>query len=468
MELSQSLRLFGGLAVLQERIHEEAPQLGVQALAWSSNSLAALALSRSAQSGRRLGTGRHGGIHFGGGGLSPGANGQAGTEGWQAPLSEQLDPLPLHTLRAAHPHLPILARLGCSTLGHLRALPRGGLRRRFDRELLQALDRAYGLQPETHAWHTLPDTFATRLDLMARVAQAPALLFGARRLLLALCAWLSARHEGVTACRLRWTHDAPRHHDTGPGELVLRTAQPTRDLEHLSRLLAEHLSHLRLRAPVDTLELASLETQPLPDSCASLLPGGVPAREGESLGLVMERIAARLGAQRVLRPQPQADHRLEWMTHWQAATGGSSARPRAADPGRGLPQPCFVLPQPLRLPMQGAHPVYHGALRFLTGPHRVEAGWWDRTSDEAADTSVPAREEALAYLSPAPAWPARSNGATDSDTVAQGPSPRPVVPGTRHVARDYWVALSEQAGVLWVFQERQPEADAWYLHGIFA
>ena len=40
---------------------------------------------------------------------------------------------------------------------------------------------------------------------------------------------------------------------------------------------------------------------------------------------------------------------------------------------------------------------------------------------------------------------------------------------TRHVARDYWVALSEHAGVLWIFQTRLAnEETAWFLHGVFA
>jgi protein ImuB len=442
MELSQSVRLFGGLGALQERIQEEAPQLGVQSLAWSSNSLAALALARSAQAGQRTPA------------TSPGLGLGSG------PLSEQLDPLPLHTLSAARPHQALLGRLGCRTLGHLRALPRGGLRRRFDRDLLLALDQAYGLQPEAPTWHTLPDTFTARLDLMARVEQAPALLFGARRLLLSLCGWLEARHEGVTARRLRWRHDSLRSREAGPGgELVLRTATPTRHIEHLGRLLAEHLAHVRLATPVDGLELSALDTQPLVSGSASLLPDTAPA--GESLGLVMERIAARLGAQRVLRPQPQADHRLEWMTHWHAAT--EAPEPATAAPARtarpvpagnaALPQPCFVLPEPLKLPMQGPHPVYHGALRFLTGPHRVEAGWWDRGASPSTEHRHPPHDTLR------------------SAVLGDGPQGGGAEASTRQVARDYWVALSEQAGVLWVFQERQAraeEATAWYLHGIFA
>lgn len=416
MDVSQSLRLFGGLGALQERLHEEAPQLGVHRLSWSSNSHAALALARAAKGVPepqvRLP------IHTG------------------SPLAEQLDPLPLHTLSATAPHQATLAKLGCHTLGHVRALPRSGLRRRFDAALLQALDQAYGLQPETHTWHSVPDSFTARLQLMARVELAPALLFGARRLLLALCAWLEARHEGVTAYQLRWTHDSLRARDAGTGgELIIRTAAPSRHIEHLSRLLAEHLAHVSLAAPVDEITLTALSTQSLLPPNASLLPDTAP--QGEALCMVMERVAARLGAHRVLRPIPQADHRPEWMTHWHQATVPPPAARRPSTMAADLmPQPCFVLPEPLKLPMQGTHPIYHGALRFLTGPHRVEAGWWDRVS------------------------------------TAQGEH-------TRQVARDYWVALSEQAGVLWVYQERAlstplspspvpTPAPAWYLHGIFA
>lgn len=56
-----------------------------------------------------------------------------------------------------------------------------------------ALDQAYGLRPEVYEWLTLPETFQARLELMSRVETAPALLFGARRLLIQMCGWLAAR-----------------------------------------------------------------------------------------------------------------------------------------------------------------------------------------------------------------------------------------------------------------------------------
>lgn len=393
MEVEASLRLFGGKRRLVERVREECEGLGVKQLSWAPTSGAALALARAGQS-----------------------------NGFAKPLASLLDGLPIESLSAVAAHRATLVRLGCRTLGQVRALPRGGLSRRFDAQLLEALDQAYGLRPEGHTWVELPERFHARLELMARVELAPALLFGARRLLLQMAGWLAARHGGVTAFTLRWCHDAMRPRSAGEGgELTVRTAQATRDIEHLTRLLAEHLAHVQLLAPVGDLELLAVEVQPLEEKTRSLL--AEPQQAGEGLALALERIAARLGPERVLRPVVLEDHRLEWMCHWQPAP---APRPRRRSRSVGIPQPSFVLPQPLRLALRADRPLYQGVLQLLAGPHRVEGGWWDRSVEDGVAT-------------------------------------------TRQVARDYWVALSEHAGVLWIFQTRLADDEtAWFLHGSFA
>ncbi|MEY2688681.1 MAG: hypothetical protein RL375_2879 [Pseudomonadota bacterium] len=432
MEVEASVRLFGGKRALRDRVVDEARDLGVVALAWAPTSLAALALARS-------------GIE----------------SGFRKPLAELLDPLPMASVTAVRPHEPVLARLGCRSLGDVRRLPRGGISRRFDAALLAALDQAYGQAPEVHEWLTLPETFDARLELMSRVEMAPALLFGARRLLLQMCGWLAARHCGCTALRLRWAHDTLRARSAGEGgDLLLRTAEPTRDLEHLCRLLAEHLAKIELLAPVGELSLAAVEVVPIAPPSESFLPD--PARSGETLQLVLERLAARLGPERVLRPVLLADHRLEWMQHWQPAP---LPRPKSGPAPVDLPQPSWVLAQPLRLATRGHRPIYQGVLHLLTGPHRVEGGWWHRF--DAVDTGQAAASSPAAVLTtaqlghPAAAKPGGVDAAA-APLVAREPA-------TGHVQRDYWVALSEHAGVLWVFQERLADDDtAWYLHGVFA
>ena len=391
LEVAASVRLFGGRRALHERISSEARTLGAVALAWAPNSLAALACARA-------------GV--------PGAI--------RLPLPGVLDALALQVLSAARPHQLTLAQLGCRTLGEVRRLPRGGLTRRFGQALLQVLDQAYGLRPEAHGWVELPEVFRARLELMSRVETAPALLFGARRLLVQLCGWLAARHAGITAFTLHWAHDAMRPRDVGEGgALTIRTAEPMRHVEHLQRLLAEHLAQVTLAAPVGDLILEALDVMPLQERSASLVPDKEVG--SEPLTRVLERIAARLGADRVRRPVLHEDHRIEWAQDWQPA---SLALPRSRVASTDTPQPTFILPEPLRLALREHRPIFQGPLMLLIGPHRVEGGWWHRGEDDAC---------------------------------------------SHHVERDYWVALSERAGVLWICHERLAgDATAWYLHGLFA
>jgi len=392
LEVAASTRLFGGRRALHERLDAQGRALGMHALAWAPNSLAALACVRA-------------GV----------------LNGVRQPLPTVLDGLPMTVLSAVAPHHQTLSQLGCRTLGDVRRLPRGGLSRRFGPALLAALDQAYGLRPEVHHWIELPETFQARLELMALVETAPVLLSGARRLLMQLCGWLAARQAGVCAFSLRWVHDFVRAGADGQGgELILRTAQPMREIEPLCRLLAEHLAHVTLQAPVGGLVLEALQVMPLTGHNRSLLPEDRHATE--PLPQVLARIAARLGPERVRWPVLCGDHRPEWGQHWQPAPPSRPRQDAVVRPDG--PQPTFLLSEPLRLAMRGNRPDYQGPLMLLAGPHRVEGGWWHR---DAADAT------------------------------------------THHVERDYWVALSARAGVLWIYQQRLAgDAVAWYLHGIFA
>ncbi|HCX80948.1 MAG: hypothetical protein A3E00_09190 [Curvibacter sp. RIFCSPHIGHO2_12_FULL_63_18] len=411
LEVSGSERLFGGRSALLQQIFKPNQPLAPVETAQGATSLIALG---------RLWGGRE---------VAPEA-------------------LSAHVLAAARPHLPTLARLGVRTWGQLRALPRGGLVRRFGAELVDALDRAWGQRPEVYPWLTLPEVFDAPLELAASVESAPALLFGARRLLAQLLVWLRARQRGVLALELLWDLDARRantlhvdaHHTGGQqGRLELRTAQATQDMAHLQRILGEQLARVTLPAPVLYLRLRSLQTSPLAGESHSLLPDEV--RKGDSLHQTLERLAARLGAAQVQCVRPLADHRPEQMQRWapwcadmapQNAIKSGAARAISTG-ARGLkdhelhPQaggwPTWLLSSPQRLPVRDHCPQYQGPLALLVGPQRLEAGW----------------------LEGAP------------------------------VLRDYYIARSPQAGLVWVFRERLggeggPSAqDApWYLHGLYA
>ena len=155
LEISASENLFGGrMALLQALLQPGQAPLPMQ---YAHGDSALLALARLACDAL-----------------------QQADDGTQPPIPP--DALPLHTLAAAQPHVPTLERLGCTTWGQLRALPRGGVARRFGAPLLAAIDQAYGAAPEVYAWLRLPEVFDAPLELVAQVESAAAMLFGARRL----------------------------------------------------------------------------------------------------------------------------------------------------------------------------------------------------------------------------------------------------------------------------------------------
>ena len=364
--------------------------------------------------------------------------------------------LPLDTLSAARDHLEVLAHLGCRSWGDVEKLPRGGLTRRFGKALRAALDVAYGLAPDGHEWLQLPDVFEQKLELPALAEGAPELMWSANRLLAALQIWLRARQRGAVAIELQWTLDLKRLNGvTLPPhqQLTVRTAEPTQDMAHLRRLLAERLALTTLSAPASWLRLRSVETAPWAGASTSFLPED--NRKGDKLHELVERLSARLGPQQVLRAVAQADHRPECRQTWRpalhkpqaAASPPPAASQSAARPTPGRPKatdgpvgeqgaiyPSWLLREPLRLEVRDGHPCFRGVLRKRVGPQRLEAGWWGGPGQGAKE------------------------GAEE---------------GGHPAVRDYYIAESPEAGLVWIFRERpsaflSDEAPRWFLQGLYA
>lgn len=425
MDVTASLRLFGGLPRLLQRLQSclasffESNHAGVQAkIACGATSLIAIGKLR-----------------------------------W--PLRSRAGDLPMHTLSAARPHLSVLERTGCRTWNDLLQLPRDGMARRFGAGLLAALDRARGAVPDTYDWLVLPEQFEEKLELGALVTHGPALMAGVEHLLPSLQAWLLGRQRGLCALELTW-HMDPRRDTPPTGRLVVRTDQPAQDLRHITALVAEHLARQTLAAPVHSLTLQSLVTEPLVNAAAATPSLLIEDHQsgGTALALV-ERLSARLGPAHVRVWQPCADHRPEQMQHWVPAqnalqfiaaqaiktrTGGVSDSKRGAQqPAELLSDalyPSWLLPEPLALRCVGNSPVYQGRLQRLAGPQRLESCGWLMANEGAANP-----------------WAQRA---------------RPPA------IRDYFIYRSEQAGLLWIYSERLLVADhtslqhAWFLHGFFA
>ena len=348
--------------------------------------------------------------------------------------------LPLHTLNAARSHAAVLARLGVQTWGQLCRLPREGVARRWGSALLRELDQALGLQPQAHSWLEPTPEFDMQLEWPHHLDTSEALMAPAQQLLSALLGWLCHRQLGVLALRWSWTHDHRRNVPLHGG-FDLQTAQPGQNLEHLQRLTAEHLTRQSLLAPVVSLRLQTLAHAPfVPESTDWLRTHTQHQPTYQMLGWseLLERLSARLGDQAVCAVQPDNDHRPEHMQHSQPAriAGSKALSPlqlaiSASGAGVASPLlPTWILRQPLPLSLRGNRPCYQGELQLLAGPQRLEATHWPTAG---------------------------------------------IDPDQASTQRDYFVARSPGAGLLWVFRLRpvarslasHPPA-SWFLHGVFA
>lgn len=331
---------------------------------------------------------------------------------------------PVWLLGPGRVHWEALQGMGLPTLADLGRVPRAGLARRFGEQLLAEHDRAMGHRPDPREPLALPPAFDARLELFARADTGEQLLHGAAVLLARLVAWLSAQHAFVRRFELLMHHEPRVRRDAAsPGitRLEIALAEPSRDSAHLLVLLRERLAALQLPAPTLELGLHADDIARRAPPNTELFP--TPASEHEGLTRLIERLQARLGPEQVTRIAPAADHRPERATVTRIADAQmrpvrAAANATEAAAGR-LVRPVWLMQQPEPLKERDAGPLLDGqALHLLSGPERIETGWWD------------------AGL----------------------------------VERDYYIAQQPGGALVWVYRARKPVAPAapsWFLQGRF-
>ena len=430
LEVQASLRLFGGLARLRQLLLQALAPLGhrVQMAAaptalgaallaqWARPAPATPATTPATASPERWVLGRH----------------ATDARALQALLSRA----PVTLLGACRAHADGLLAMGLHSLADLQALPRAGVARRFGQAVLDELDRALGQQADPRRWLTLPPVFESRLELYTLAENTDQVLHGAAVLLARLVAWAQARQARVGGFTLRMLHEhqrSPERAETPAAtELSVQLAEPALAPAHLQLLLRERLAHCTLAAPTLELQLLCCHLVATPAPNGELFPTGSSRAEG--LLRLLERLYARLGPEQVQRVLPVADFRPERARVVVPAQGPLPALPAAAaaaavaavaerpphsPPPLPLHHPTWLLPEPLPLAERDALPWLQGrALQLISGPERIETGWWD--------------------------------GAV--------------------VARDYYIGMLEDGGLVWVFRNRVPTASGavhWHLQGRF-
>ena len=338
-------------------------------------------------------------------------------------VAARIAPLPVRALGIDEEAARLLDRLGLRTVGALAGVPRTALMRRFataatDRNPLVLLDRATGRRPEPLDAPPDPERFEARA-LLAEPAldPVPHLPDLARR----LCEDLARAGRGARALRLAvYRVDGERRAASAA------TARATRDPAHVMRLLAERAAGIDPGFGFDLLALGAPRTEPL-----ALRQGGLDgARDVDAdLAALLDRLAARLGADRVTWPAWRESHLPERVERRLPAR---EREPAAA--------PRLARERPIRLldPAEAVRVLY----AVPEGPPARFV--WRRTAHRTL------RHEGPERIAPE-WWRAR--------------------PGTR--LRDYYKVEVEDGRRFWLYREgvvgdRRGDDPPWFLHGLFA
>ncbi|MFI4913672.1 MAG: Y-family DNA polymerase, partial [Steroidobacterales bacterium] len=310
-------------------------------------------------------------------------------------LRARIAPLPLHWLALAPPVITALKSSGLCRIGEVLALSADAVARRFGPQTSLHLRQLCGTAPDPRvAWH-LPAMYRTRHEFSCDIRDSIALLFPLQRLLREFQGYLRATDRAVQRFTLRFAH-----YRRSESVLELGLSQPSRDAAQLTQLVRERLAATVLPAPVAALTLEALEfTTP-----AVLQHDffGTAAERAQQCQQVLDRLMARLGAQNVQHLRLTDEHRPERAWSFAAAQGSAAAEPATGPPDA---RPCWLLTEPRRIDTPA---------RVLSGPERIESGWWD-----------------------------------DGEMV-----------------RDYYRASAATGGQLWVFQDLR-DGD-WYLQGLWS
>ena len=154
-----------------------------------------------------------------------------------------------------------------------------------------------------------------------------------------------------------------------------------------------------------TVSLQAGQITPLSLASADLL-ALADDRGSTSQTELVDRLAAKLGAEAIAGLSTADDHRPELAWRWQAPAGQRRTTAAPASTAE-VDRPLWLLDPP--------RPINTKQFKLLDGPERIDVGWWE---DDA-----------------------------------------------HALERDYFVAMAQSGARCWLYRDRERR---WYLHGYFS
>ena len=349
LEIAGSVRLFGGLPTLRQKISKGLAAEGFSAaMAIAPTPLAATWLARA---GRRV------------------------CIRAKENLTAAIRQLPLTCLSWPNGQRESLTGMGINNIGDCLRLPREGFTRRFGAERLLDLDRALGHLPDPRDSWRAAERFCADFEMTEEQSDRELLLNICRELLLSHEQFLLSRQLGTQRLCFSFFHLK-----STATELTLGSALADRSATRWFELLKIRFEALRLPEAVIAVRLRSGLSQPLQAETARLNFYNKDGKQGPrySIAQLAERLIARIGDQSVNAMTMVAEHRPEYAWSTQDPLSDWSASTLLVN---DIQRPLWMLPKPALLALDCGYPAHKGCrLMLLDGPERLETGWWDEDS----------------------------------------------------------------------------------------
>jgi protein ImuB len=363
-----------------------------------------------------------------------------------------LAPLPIEALRLDPVTVQGLRRVGLRRIGELCVMPRDALARRFGDQVMQRLEQALGDRPEPLSPLAEPPVRRVRLSFAEPIADPADLARAAERLAADLVRRLA--RQGTGARRL----DLAFHRVDGRVEhIVLGTARPSRDPQHIAALFKERLDGIDPGLGIEDVILAAFAVEPLPPEQIGLA-GAVADNVGSGgLAPLLDRLGNRLGLEALSRLEARASH----IPERAAARVPVDQSPSPSKSGKAPLPPERPAGPPARADVPG---MGEGGpprpIRLFEPPEPIEVFWllpddppfrfiWRRCRHRVSRADGPERiaEEW---------WRPTGSGMS----LGTG----------RAAVRDYYRVEDTDGRRFWLFRAGLAGGDPpprWYLHGVF-
>ncbi len=350
VEIAGSLRLYGGILNLRQRIAAGLREQGFSAaLAIAPTPLAATWLARG---GRRAC-------------IRDAAN-----------IAAALRTVPLTCLDWPAATRESLTGMGIRNVGDCLRLPREGFARRFGPQRLIELDRALGRLPDPRTSWRAPERFCADYEMTEEQSDRELLLAICRELLVSLERFLLTRQLGTQRLSFSFFHLR-----AAATRLSLGCAEAERSADRWFDLLRLRFEKLTLPEPVIAIRLRGGRSEAVRSGTRRLRFKGKAAGKGLrfSMAQLAERLIARVGTQSVAGVTTVAEYRPQraWCAQALLSPGADTVAAALQSDGQ---RPLWMLPEPALLRVDDGYPWHCGRLTILEGPERLETGWWDDDS----------------------------------------------------------------------------------------